>query len=128
MAYANIKVRWERFTPTDRTQAETKKLFQVAKGERVLWVSGRVAVRGQAGVATSFFSLGDTNDPDGFLVDLLTDQPVGSIEAGQGAYLASSGGRLYVAADTVDATYTPGTPGNVTPSGLFKIATITEWE
>ena len=108
---------------------ETTPLFFVNKGERVLWVSFNPFVN--AGAATlSTATLGDGSDVDGYIsiTDLdLETSVIGTPIAGTGAYLATSGGKLYGADDTVDLVYTAsGTPGTAVPRVLFVIVVARE--
>jgi hypothetical protein len=126
MAEARIRIRSREFQPAAVGTDETKALFTVKAGERVLWASLMILTRSQEGVATSTYKVGDTDD-DGFIAATNTDQAVGTIVGGAGDLLATSGGKLYTADDTVDMTYTKATAGNVKPKCRVTIATVREW-
>ena len=124
----SVTVRRRVFTPVDRTVTETKALFSVQRGHRVLWASVEKNTLAAAST-TSTMTLGDGADVDGYVaaeLDLETGA-VGDLVAGDGAYLDASGGKLYTVADTVDVVYTAGTPGAVTPRVTFAIGLIREW-
>lgn len=115
------------FTPSDRAQDETKQLWQLQAGERVVWASLRIVTRSETGVATSTYRLGDGSDTDGYIADTNTDQAAGTIVAGAGAYTNQAGGKLYTAADTVDLVYTANTGGATTPACKVYVAVARDW-
>lgn len=119
-----------RFTPADRTQAETTALWQVEAGERVLFVSVKKLILGSAS-STGTLDVGDGDDADGYAAGIaLGSGTAGDLADGRGTYaqLEAAKGKLYNATDTVDAVYTPGaTPGTVTPVVAVRLTLYREW-
>lgn len=117
------------FTPVDRAVNETKLLYPVPKGMRVLWASA-INLIPCAGATTPTLTLGDGTDVDGYITtaNLDLEAASGTLVGGSGALLATSGGKLYTGADTIDADYIAGaTPGATTPRVAFVFAVVQEW-
>lgn len=123
MTYSKIWRRSKEFQPAAVGSTETKALFAVKEGWRVLSCSARV-LQNSAATTDSTMTVGDGSDVDGFLVattDLDLETSTGIVN-GAGAYLATSGGKLYAADDTVDVVYTAGTtPGATNPKVRFTL-------
>lgn len=128
MTDAEVRVLKDTFSPTAAGVAQTTALFTVHKGERVVWASARKDTLA-AGSTTSTLSLGDGADVDGYIAVTDTETgSVGTLVPGEGAYLATSGGKLYLADDTIDIDYIPGaTPGVVAPKWSIRVGLIREW-
>jgi hypothetical protein len=118
------------FSPADRTVNETRALFEIPRGSRVVWAGDEKNVLASAG-STSTMTLGDGADPDGYVTTANLDLETGSagdLGSGTGAYLTTAGGKLYTADDTIDVDYVAsGTPGSVTPRVTFAIGLVREW-
>lgn len=138
MSFVQIRKLEGYFQPADKGSTETKALFAVKAGERLvaLWI--QVMIAGETGVATSTIEIGDGTDPDGYLdaanlpnitgltsgyasTDAAT-YPAGTIIDGNGQFIighTTSGygftGKLYTVDDTVDAVYTHATEGATNP-------------
>lgn len=127
MAQQNIRLMTKSFQPAAVGANETKALFQIEKGERVLWASAMPLVAAAAATDTTM-TLGDGADPDGLVtaIDLEAMTP-GTPQDGEGAYLASSGGKLYTADDTVDVVYAGTTYGATNPKVSFTVAIAREY-
>ena len=115
------------FTPAAIGGNEARVLRYMEKGERLLWASAKIVTRSQAGVATSTFQLGDGDDDDDYIGAFNTDQAAGTIVAGAGAFLATSGGKLYTAQRQLPVTFYANTPGNVLPVVRIRVAITKEW-
>jgi hypothetical protein len=128
MAQSNIRKLIRTFQPAAVATPETKVLFNIKKGERVLWASAQV-IRAAAAGTDSTISLGDGDSAVGFIAATDTEATTaGTIVAAAGAYTNQSGGKLYLADDTVDADYAHGgTPGAVAPIYRFTIAVTKDW-
>jgi len=113
MARAWFETRTKRYKPT---AASTTALFSIAKGQAVLAIFARVDV---ARVAGTSVTVGDGSDVDGLFTETELASTAAGRKAGAGAYLAASGGKIYNAADTVDAVLT-GTPTTM-PDIVFEI-------
>lgn len=116
------------WTPVDVATGATRELLRVNAGDRVLAVSARVRVASAGTTAT--VSFGDGADPDGYIIATDLDATVaGTLVDGGGAYLANSGGKLYTAADTIDAVYVTGaTPGATAPVWEVRVTVVKgEW-
>lgn len=124
----NIEILQKTFQPAAVATDETKALFPIKKGERVLWASAQKLTLAAAATDTTI-TLGDGDDPDGFIAAIDTeDGAVGDLINGAGAYLATSGGKLYTADDTIDAVYDNGTTvGAVNPKVRFTVCVVREY-
>jgi hypothetical protein len=127
--FANIIVQYKKFQPAAVGSNETKALFSVKKGERVLWATALPEIKAAASTDTSM-TLGDGDDADGLItaIDLETmtaGTPISHTNAG--AYLAYSGGKIYTADDTIDVVYAGTTYGATNPSVTFMIAKVRDF-
>lgn len=118
------------FEPAAVGSNETTALVTLDKGERVVWCSVQKLVLAD-GTTGSTATVGDGSDVDGYVtttnLDLETGA-VGDVVNGSGAYLATSGGKLYTAADTVDVVYTAsGTPGTTVPRIAVLLRIARDW-
>ncbi len=131
--FRKIETRVATFQPALVGTTETTALFNIKAGERVLWASAEIMIN-SAGTTNSTMDLGDGDDADGFVVGSTSgagtfDLELGTVGVaypGAGALLANSGGKLYLADDTVDVTYTHATNGATNPKARFRIAVIKE--
>lgn len=118
------------FTPAAVGSDETVPLFELDKGERV-WSAGCRLLTAAAAGTDSTVTLGDGDDVDGYIsaTDLdVETATIGAPIAGSGAYLATSGGKVYSARSSVDADYVAGgTPGAVKPRVEFIVWTLRDW-
>lgn len=112
------------FQPAAVGTDETKVLFGVAAGVRVISASYRVLIASAASSAVTM-TLGDGDDPDGYIAAF--DPETATSASGAGAYFATSGGKLYTAADTIDVVYDQTTPGATNPKVLFTVTFQREW-
>jgi hypothetical protein len=125
----NVEVVRRTFQPAAVGSAETTARYAVAKGQRVLAASVK-GITAAASSTTSTIQVGDGDDPDGFVTtsDYDLENAAATIRAGTGAYVDSTAtGRLYTAADTVDVTYTPGTPGATNPKIAVSLLVVRDW-
>lgn len=115
------------FQPAAVGTGETKALFTIKAGYRVVWASGRAQIAAAASTDTTF-TLGDGTDPDGLITAVdLEATAAGTLVDGEGAFLSNSGGKLYTVDDTVDVVYAGTTFGATNPKMKFKIAIVREW-
>lgn len=148
--YLKIEQRQMRFTPASISTFERKVLGKFDAGDRVLWAVARKSTLADANTL-SRITLGDWDDPDGFVTadlvdeqvyDLGSDTPLvttGDLDLetgtegtdyvdGSGAYLQRSGGKLYTAPAFLIATYEPGGDasayGTTVPSVVFYVGVI----
>jgi hypothetical protein len=122
--YANITYRTKVWSPAAVGSTETAAIIPVKKGERVLWASAVVLTAAAASTDTTV-ELGDGTDTDGFIAAIdLEANAAGTYVNGAGALLASSGGKLYTADDTIDAKYAGTTFGATTPKLRFTVAIV----
>ena len=127
--YLVIQPRSASFTPAVATTDETRQLFAVKKGTRVLYASAyiqAVASVGQVGT----MSLGDGTAVAGYIAAFtptLALNPVGTLIPGTGTLLATSGGTLYIVDDTVDVTFDYTSGGVLFPAARFTISVVREW-
>lgn len=127
VAQANIRILSKTFQPAAVGAGETTPLFQIKKGERVLWASA-IALTAAAASTDTTFTLGDGVDPDGYIAAVdLEATTAGTHVAGAGALLANSGGKYYTGDDTVDAVYAGTTFGATNPKMRFTIAVARDW-
>lgn len=125
--YRRIEMRYATFQPAAVGDAETKALFTMRPGERVIFSSARMEIAAAAS-SESTVSLGDGSGTASLIGAIDTEaNAAGTIINGQGAYLNQSGGKLYTAADTVDAVYAVVTPGATNPKITFCIGTVRDW-
>jgi hypothetical protein len=122
--YQKIDTVRKTWTPAAVATPETTALFNVKKGDRVLWAEADLLTAAAASTDCTQ-ELGDGTDTDGFVtaanLDLETGT-VGTTVQGTGALLIASGGKLYTVADTIDVKYTtPTTPGAVAPVVLYTV-------
>jgi hypothetical protein len=123
-----VEIREAIFQPTAVGSDQTKALFQVRKGERVIAASARALIAAAASTDTTM-TLGDGADPDGYIAAIdLEATTAGTLVGGAGALLNQSGGKLYTADDTVDVVYAGTTYGATNPKYKFKIAVVQEWD
>ena len=127
MTYLHTRVVERDFQPAAIGTTQTKALFAVKAGERCIAASLKTQKRSQTGVATSTFAVGDGADPDGYMAASNTDQAAGTLVDGAGALFANSGGKLYLADDTIDMTYAKATAGNVNPKCRVRAVLRREW-
>lgn len=128
MSEQRIRVRSKTWTAVSATADETTALFNVKKGERVLWASAIPLVSTTA-ASVGTVALGDGTSTAGYLAAFTPTQaanPVGTAVSTQGALLASSGGKLYTVDDTVDVLWDYTSGGSAIPSVKFTIATVRE--
>jgi len=129
MAFINVMSRTMLFTPAVVTTDETKALFNVHKGDRVLWASAIVQVAASVGQVGTM-SLGDGTDVAGFIAAFTptaASAGVGVPINGAGALLATSGGKLYTVDDTVDVVFDYTSGGVILPRVRFIIAIVREY-
>ncbi len=125
--FRRIQLRYAQFQPAAVGVTETKALFTVRAGERVLFASARIDIAAAASTQTTY-TLGDSDGVASYIGSIDTETNVaGTIIDGNGAYLAESGGKLYAADDTVDVVYTVTTAGAVNPMATFCIGTVRDW-
>lgn len=127
--FRKIEVREADFQPAAVGSDETKAVFNIRAGERVVFASVKPLIAAAASTQSTI-SLGDGSGVAGFITAYDTESAaVGTlIDGGTATYFASSGGKLYLAADTIDATYDQTTPGATNPKCKFKIGVIREWD
>lgn len=116
------------WTPVAVGSGETAALLTVQAGDRVLACSARVKTA-SAGT-TSTLAIGDGTATGGYIAATDLDATVaGTLVDGGGTMLANSGGKLYTALDTIDATYVTGaTPGATPPVWEIRITVVKgEW-
>lgn len=132
--FRKIEYRSKDFQPAAVGTTETTAVFSVRAGERVLWASAKPLIAAAASTNCTM-DLGDGDDTDGYIVGAtsgtagtfdLETATVGIAIAGAGALLANSGGKLYLADDTVDVVYTHATNGATNPKVRFRIAVVNE--
>ena len=123
-----IVYRSKRWTPATIGSNETTALLSVSAGERIVCASYRIHQLAE-GATGSTVEVGDGADTDGYVATTDTESgAVGDLVNGAGAYLATSGGKLYNAADTIDLKYVAsGTPGTVKPIVEVKVGVVREW-
>lgn len=129
MARAQIQIRTKLWSPASATTDETAALFNIKKGERVLWASAMPLVSATAGQVGTV-SLGDGTSVAGYIAAFTVTQaasPVNTPISGAGALLNPSGGKLYTVDDTVDATFDYTSGGAITPVVRFTIAVVREY-
>jgi hypothetical protein len=126
--FREVEIREMTFQPTAVGSDQTKALFNIKKGERVLAASARASIAAASSTDTSMI-LGDGTDTNGYIeaIDLETTA-AGTLVNGAGTLLAFSGGKLYTADDTVDVIYAGSTYGATNPKYVFKIAVVQEWD
>jgi hypothetical protein len=90
------------FKPTAYATDEVRKVMGVRRGTWVLGVALRVGV---AFNGTVTISIGDGDDPDGFMTTAQAAIGSTGLKAGWGAYFSAANGKLYTTTDTVDITY-----------------------
>jgi hypothetical protein len=126
--FKRVEIREMDFQPAAVGANETKALFAVNAGERVIWASARVQIAAAAATDTTV-TLGDGASAAGYIAAIdLEATAAGTLVGGAGALLASSGGKLYTADDTVDVVYAGTTYGATNPKIKFKIAVVREWD
>lgn len=114
------------FQPTAVGSNETKGLFNVKAGERVLWASCRALIAAAAATDT-IMTLGDGTSVAGYIASIDLELTVaGTIVNGQGVLLNQSGGKLYTVDDTVDVVYSGTTYGATNPKMKFVICLARE--
>lgn len=112
------------FQPAAVGAGETKALFKVHAGDRVVWASARALIAAAAATDTTV-TLGDGTSTDGFIAAIdLEATAAGTRVNGAGALFNQSGGKLYTADDTIDAVYAGTTYGATNPKLRFVIAVI----
>lgn len=124
----NVDLRKAVFIPAAIGSDETKAVFTMRPGERVLFSSSKLLQAADAST-TSTVTLGDGVDPDGFIKATDLDLETATIRVlaqGTGAYLDVGGGKLYTVADTIDVVYANGTEGATLPIVEFRIAVYRE--
>ena len=108
-----------RWTPATLDTTETTALFTVEAGVRVRSMSARVEIAEAGGAATQ--TIGDGDDVDGYFTDAqLVGGTVGLKDAG-GAYTNQSGGKLYLADDTIDVVHTVSMTITTKPVIYFSV-------
>ena len=127
--FSNIKILRKTFQPAAVGSDETKALFSVKKGERVLWASAMPEIAA-AGSTDTTMTLGDGADTDGFItaIDLeamTAGTPVAHTAAG--AFFNSSGGKIYTVDDTIDVVYAGTTYGATNPKVTFMVAIVRDF-
>lgn len=129
MATAQIRYKSKLWAPASATGTETAALFNIKKGERVLWASCLPEVSASVG-SVGTVSLGDGTSVQGFVANFTPTQaanPIGTLLPGAGALLNQSGGKLYTVDDTVDVTFTYTSGGVIVPVIRFIIAVVREY-
>lgn len=130
MATAQIRTRTKLWSPsTGATTTVTDAVFQVKRGERVLWASFNILVCASVG-AVGTVSLGDGTSTQGFIANFTPTAASAGLNtptAGSGALFNPSGGKLYSTDDTVDAVFTYTSGGVIVPVIRFVIATVREY-
>src|SRR5262245_18634397 len=111
MSMQHIDIRKREFQPAAVGSGETRALFNVKKGERVLWSSYMPVIAAAATTDTTMV-LGDGGATNGFqtAIDLETST-AGTPVNNPGTFVANSGGKLYTVDDTVDVVYAGTTFG-----------------
>lgn len=128
MAYLQTRVVGRDFQPVAVGTTETKALVRVRAGERCIAASIKILIGSQVGTATSTYKLGDGDTVDGYMAAANTVQVAGTlVDGGAGAFFASSGGKLYLADDTIDLVYTFAVPGNINPKCRVRVVLRREW-
>jgi hypothetical protein len=126
--FRRIQQLYKDFQPAAVGSNETKALFTVKKGQRVIAASYRCEIAAAASTDTTM-TLGDGTDTDGFIAAIdLEAASAGGLGNGAGALLATDGGKLYTADDTVDVVYSGTTYGATNPKFTFCITIVTEWQ
>jgi len=129
MSYLVLQPRSAVFIPAVATTDETRQLFSVGKGTRVLYASARVQAVASVGQVGTM-SLGDGTAVAGYIgafTPTAALNPVGTLIPGVGALLATSGGTLYIVDDTVDVTFDYTSGGVLFPAVRFTITVTREW-
>jgi hypothetical protein len=113
----HIRTQYREFQPAAVGSNETKELFAVKAGMRVLAVA-IMPLTAAAGSTTSTITVGDGGSVNGFVIATTNYDPeastVGTLVDGTGTYLGAFG-KLYTVDDTIDVVYTSGTAGATNP-------------
>lgn len=132
--FRRIEYREADFQPAAVGSDETKALFQIRAGERVVSASARVLIAAASSTDTTMI-LGDGTDTNGYIeaIDLEANAAGTLIDGAKGGsatfgVLTSQGGKLYTTADTVDVVYAGTTYGATNPKVKFKIGVVREWD
>lgn len=126
--FKRVEIREIDFQPAAVGSNETKALFAVRAGERVVFASARCLTAAAASTDTTM-TLGDGASAAGYIAAIdLEATAAGTLVNGQGALLNQSGGKLYTADDTVDVVYAGTTYGATNPKYKFKIGVVREWD
>jgi len=129
MPFVNVMSRTQLFTPAVVTTDETRALFNVHKGDRVLWASAIVQVAASVGQVGTM-SLGDGDGVAGYIAAFTptaASAGVGVPIVGAGTFLAFSGGKLYTVDDTIDVVFDYTSGGVINPRVRFTIALVREY-
>lgn len=127
--FRRIEYRYKTFQPAAVGSDETKALFSIKKGERVLWASYRPEIAAASSTDTTMI-LGHGDDTNGLIeaIDLEAMTPGAIVQGALTAtLLLTSGGVLFAADDTIDVVYAGSTYGATNPKVTFCIAVIREW-
>jgi hypothetical protein len=129
MAQQQIRLRTKLWKPSTPAVDATDVVFSIKAGERVVWASAMPVTAASAG-AVGTVSLGDGAGVASYVAAItptVAVQAMGTIIPGVGAYFDNSGGKLYAADDTIDATwdYTSGTTTLV--AVRFTIGVVKEY-
>ena len=109
-------------TVVDSTVAEVLNIYTATKGERIIAADAQKLTLADASTDSTFI-LGDATDDDGFITAIDTESGSANDWVDQqGAYLATSGGKLYNTPTVIISTYAPGTtPGTIEPSVKYRV-------
>lgn len=104
------------YSPAAVGSGETVHLFNVKKGDRILWGDALARVSAAAATTSTIALQASGGAAGGLLAALTCVQTAGAIINLNGSDLAKSGGYLVTADGTVDAVYVTGvTPGATDP-------------
>lgn len=107
----------KRWTPAGAV-TETVPVFAVRSGVRCSRLVGNVVTAEVGGSATQ--TVGDATDVDGFFTDAVLAAGTAGIKDSAGAFVATAGGKLYTADDTIDIVHTVTTDPTTRPVIDFK--------
>lgn len=106
---------------------ETKFLYRVKKGMRVITATIRLAISASGG-ALSTWSIGDASNTVGYVLATSCVGTPGSYTDSIGTYSVGRAGKIYNAVDSINLYYTAtGTPGTTPPTCDIRLVLQQEW-